>query len=270
MKQKLLIILLATLLVFSVSTMAYAENLVVEPINQELKEQMRTMLQDRIQIRDEAREQLQERIRLHDNDQPCFNDIEGHWAQEQIRSSFYWGLAGGFPDGSFSPNSPTTGTQSVLMVKQLLRSLDGISYDDQDLDEIDWDLVPIWARELMQEKTTMQIAQMSQNYGKANSSRLQFALLLAKSLKIDKMDFDEDKTYYLDQDEIPTSELGYVLALREMGLISGSNNRFYPNREITRAEVVVVLNRVIAQTEARERITQNEENKMQEEKPASG
>lgn len=270
MKSKLLTVLLTTLLIFSITTMSYAGELVVEPVDPQSKEEMLAQFQDRLRILDEQREQFQERARTHSSGQSCFNDVEEHWAKEQIQSSYDWGFVGGFPDGSFLPNSPTTGTQSILMVRKLIQCFDGLTYDNEVSEEIDWDVVPAWAKAQMQESTTQQIAKMSENYGTENTSRLEFALLLAKSLKIEKMDFDKDKNYYLDQNAISASDLGYVLALREMGIISGSNGRFYPNREITRAEVAVILNRVMAKAGTEVMDSPKEDNKGQEEKAASG
>jgi hypothetical protein len=137
----------------------------------------------------------------------------------------------------------------VLVLRHLVGCFEDLGYEELSGQEIDLELVPIWAIEAFQEKTTMQIAQISENYGKENISRLQFALILAKSLKIEKMPFDEAKEYYLDQDEISADDLGYVIALKEMGLVSGSGGRFYPEWEITRAEVVVILNRVLTLAE---------------------
>lgn len=260
MKSRVLVAAMIIFMILSGATMVYAEELTVEPVDLELQEYLRTQLRDKLNITDAARLQKQDRYSMRDMEQICFNDIEGHWGREQIRLAYYWGLANGFPDGSFSPNSHTTGTQSVLMIRHLVGCFDALEYQEAAGPAIDWELVPTWALDAMQEKTTEQIALMSRNYGKENISRLHFALMLAKSLKIEKMDYDQAGEYYLDQDEMTADDLGYVLALREMGLISGSGGRFYPEREITRAEVVVILNRVIAlaEEEAPERIEPEE------------
>lgn len=270
MKSRFLITLLIIFMILSITTMANAEDLTVEPVKLQLQDQLRTQLQDRLNICDEARDQLQDRLRTRDQDRVCFNDIEGHWAREQIRSAYYWGLANGFPDGSFSPNSHTTGTQSVLMIRQLVRCFEGLEYEGEVVEEIDWDLVPAWAREQLQEKTTMQIAQMSQNYGTEDIDRLQFALMLAKSLKLEKIPPEEAEESFLDQDEIPADDLGYVLALKELRLIGGAGGRFYPNREITRAEVAVILNRVLALADEDVTEAPDEGSTQQEEKSESG
>jgi hypothetical protein len=99
--------------------------------------------------------------------------------------------------------------------------------------------------ERMQEATALRIASQSQFYGEQQLNRLQFAVMLAKSLGIEQAAVPEGTMVFQDQGGIPAGDLGYVLALKNMGIVAGDNGSFYPERLVTRAEAAVMLRNVI-------------------------
>lgn len=214
-------------------------------INSADQEQARLQLRDRLHILDQAKTQLQERLQTQDQTRLCFPDIEGHWAMEQIRSAYQWGLINGYPDGSFGPNEDVTGAEGIVMMSRLMERLSGIDPGAGTTDDVDWDRVPLWARERLQEAVALRIAVQSQFYGESRLNRLQFAVMLAKALGIEPADIPEGTVDFLDQDEMTPSDLAYIHALRTLGLIVGNQGNFYPAQEVTRAEAACMLTRVL-------------------------
>jgi hypothetical protein len=214
-------------------------------INSADQEQARLQLRDRLHILDQAKTQLQERLQTQDQTRLCFPDIEGHWAMAQIRSAYQWGLINGYPDGSFGPNQNVTGAEGIVMMSRLMERLSGIDPGTVAAGQVDWESVPLWARERLQEAVALRIAVQSQFYGESRLNRLQFAVMLAKALGIEPTTVPEGTVDFLDQDELTASELGYIHALRTLGLIVGNQGYFYPAQAVTRAEAASMLTRVL-------------------------
>lgn len=207
--------------------------------------QARDQLRTRLQICDETKLQQRTRLQQQDQTQACFADTEQHWADAQIRSAYSWGLINGYPDGTFNPDGTIVGVEGVLMMSRMMNGIAG----DEELtttdETIDWEQVPVWAREQLQQATALRIASQSQCYGEGQLNRLQFAVMLAKALGLEPEELTEDAVVFLDQDEIPGTELGYLARLRTLGIVEGCDGAFCPGQEVTRAEAAAMLTRVL-------------------------
>jgi hypothetical protein len=111
--------------------------------------------------------------------------------------------------------------------------------------EVDLNIVPVWARETIQERTALRIAGQSQVYGEERLNRLQFAVMLAKALNLDPAPSAGDDVDFLDQEKIPAEDLGYIRSLRILGFIEGANGNFNPDQKISRAEAACILVRAM-------------------------
>ncbi|WP_366292129.1 S-layer homology domain-containing protein [Paenibacillus sp. AN1007] len=49
-----------------------------------------------------------------------FTDIGGSWAEQSIDETYRFGIAGGYKDGSFQPNSQITREEAVKMINGML------------------------------------------------------------------------------------------------------------------------------------------------------
>jgi hypothetical protein len=110
---------------------------------------------------------------------------------------------------------------------------------------IDLSLVPEWAREQIQEGSALKIAAQSQCYGEEQLNRLQFTVMLAKALGVDPEEVSEDSVVFLDQSEIPQEDLGYISALRTLGIIQGTDGCFCADQTVTRAEAAAMVTRIL-------------------------
>lgn len=205
------------------------------------REQAKLLARNKFQISDRANTQYQQRVLQIEQNGYCFNDTDQHWAMAQINSAYCWGLTNGYPDGSFHPDGKISGIGGILMVSQLMNCLNGESSTEPAENNIDWNLVPEWAKEQLQEATTLRIATQSQCYGETQLNRLQFAVMLAKAAEIDPADVSPDTVVFLDQGDIPAQDLGYIETLRTLGIVQGNDGCFSPNQVVTRAEAAVML-----------------------------
>ena len=220
---------------------------------------LRSQLREQLQLSNEAQLQLQERLETAlrtmaetqsantNQYRQCFSDIETHWAKDHIRWAYLWGLASGYPDGSFHPEGNITGLEGVFMVSHLVRDLKGIeSYTALDID-IDWTIVPLWAREALRDQSALRIMNQSQTYSQTPLNRYQLAVMLAKALELQKSEGPGPGLAppFSDYEKIPADGRGYILSLWNLGLISGDNGKFEPDRLVTRAEAAAMLMNVI-------------------------
>ncbi len=200
---------------------------------------LRTMVQDQVYLDEAAK------IRQQDRDRISFPDTVNHWAQSRIANAYGWGLISGYPDGSFGPERNVRGIEAVIILDNFARCVNGLNLGPAPDTTIDWEQVPIWARIRLQEPTALQIALHSQFYGEAQVNRLQVATMLAKMLGLEPIAPAAGETLFLDQDQIAAENLGYILALRNAGVISGYGNKFEPQRLVTRAEIATMLMQAI-------------------------
>lgn len=224
-----------------------------------LRSQMRDQLREQLQLGSEAQLQFQERLETALRTQAqtqtatsnqyrqCFSDIETHWAKDHIRWAYLWGLASGYPDGTFHPQGSITGLEGVFMVSHLVRDLKGIEpYTALDID-IDWTLVPLWAREALREQHTLRIMNQSLTYDQSPLNRYQLAVMVAKALELQKSEGPSPGVAppFSDYEKISADGRGYIHTLWNLGLISGDNGKFEPDRLVTRAEAAAMLMNVI-------------------------
>ncbi|MPM04824.1 hypothetical protein SDC9_51105 [bioreactor metagenome] len=214
-------------------------------VNTADREQARLQIRDRLQISDQAEAQYQDRLQQQDQTRSCFTDTEQHWAREQIGSAYSWGLINGYPNGDFNPDGVISGTEGVLMMSRLMNCLNVEESQADPETSIDLNLVPEWAREQIQEESALRIAAQSQCYGEAQLNRLQFAVMLAKALGVEPEEVTEDTVVFLDQSEIPQEDLGYISALRTLGIIQGTDGCFCADQTVTRAEAAAMLTRIL-------------------------
>ena len=214
----------------------------INPVDQE---QARIQLRERLQIIDSAKTQMMERLRDQDQTQGQFSDIQYHWAQVQIQSAYHWGLAFGYPDGGYKPDGNITGLEGVVMMTRLMNCLTGIDAGMATNGAIDWDALPDWAKAMSQERNALRIMAQTGYYAEPKLNRYQFGFMLAKALGIEPADLPEGTVVFLDQEMIPAADLGYIQALRTLGLIVGYNGNYDPDRLVTRAEAACMLTRVL-------------------------
>lgn len=223
-----------------------------------------------------------------------FKDTGKHWAEKAIQKTQRLGWISGYPDQSFKPDQPVTNVEVMAMAVRVAEDLELESEisvpvaDENDIEEgttppetieeqdepdndatlneddegevEDSEEIPGWARKAAQKAAKQKIINLNRFHSQVQATRAQAAVMLAKALKVEPVDVSD--VSFVDQILISPDDLGYILALKEEGIISGTpSGKFNPNSAITRAEIAAMLERVA------DKIEQDDSNNSQEEIP---
>jgi len=174
-------------------------------------------------------------------------DIEGHWAENDIKRAAAKGIVNGYPDGAFKPNNSVTRAEFTVMLAGALK-LEG---EGSSLTFADYEQIGGWAK-----KAAAQVVQAGIVNGyeddsfrpNAYISRAEMAAMIARALK--KELNAHASTDFADDEAIPQWAKGAIEAIRALGIVDGrGSNHFVPNETATRAEATVMLLRMLEQME---------------------
>jgi hypothetical protein len=185
-----------------------------------------------------------------------FTDITGHWAEKEIRSWTARELAGGYPDGTFRPDSPITRAEFLALVNRAFgyaemvgeklnssaSSVNPVTFHD--VAATDW-----YAVEFAQAAAVGYLGGYPDGTAKPQNpiTRQEVATVLARILPPHN-DVQSAGTIakFVDQDQIPAWSEAAIAAAVKGGYMSGyPDGSFQPNRPITRAEALAVLDRAV-------------------------
>jgi len=173
------------------------------------------------------------------------SDIAGHWAEASILQSVSDGWINGYTDGTFKPNRMITRAEfAVLLVQALKLTGEDETAATTFTDNAD---IPMWARRAVAIATQAGLFHGDDTgafHPDAYITRSEMAVILANALG--SPDPQTDSTGFADDASIPLWARSAVASAREHGLLFGKNaNNFDPNGNLTRAEAVTVLSRLL-------------------------
>lgn len=172
-------------------------------------------------------------------------DVEKHWANEDIYKTYSLGIMSGYDDFTYQPNKPVTQLEAISSLVRVLEQ-DGTdrnpSLSNKNLKD-----VPSWAR------TTVAIAIEEDLLDGSNkfqpnkpATRLFITNLLVKLVDTDIDVWKDAKLSFKDVEGLTKDERAILAFATLTKLISGYNdNTFQPNKPVTRAEMAVLINRLL-------------------------
>ena len=171
------------------------------------------------------------------------SDITGHWAESQIKDFINKGYINGYPDGTFKPNNSITRAEFVTIFNKVF----GLT---QTSDKTFNDTLNHWAKNEIDIAVTNGVCQGTSDTTfepNAPITREQAAKMIANYKKISDMHHNKINGYN-DGSQTANWAINEVEAILEAGYMNGysDTNTFKPKNNITRAEAVVTLGRVIA------------------------
>ncbi|CAM3993065.1 S-layer homology domain-containing protein [Paenibacillus alkaliterrae] len=209
-----------------------------------------------------------------------FSDIENHWAKESILKAAESGLVDGFPDGTFKPDSVVSGDQFVSMMLRAF-SDGGTNFDPEWMDALMNYQPAFWGtiRSVVKEKGFNFQNAKSGYWAKPNIDMLYDMNVLMtfdsvfpptnerykKQIKreeasyllgswFDKFENSFDSAYIdytsansglVDMKDFTDSSVRiYRETVLLSGIIRGWNKHFYPQRYVTRAEALTMVQRL--------------------------
>ncbi|MCA0756099.1 S-layer homology domain-containing protein [Paenibacillus sp. N4] len=209
-----------------------------------------------------------------------FPDIANHWAKESILKAAESGLVEGYPDGTFKPDAVVSGDQFVSMMLRAF-SDGGENFDQGWLDQLMYVqpgfIGPIrsavienkfkfqnaksgyWAKPFIDMLYDMDVMMtfdpvFPKDYAlyKKQITRDRASYLLGKWFTTLETNFDAAYSEYVRSNSglvdmgssINSAASGYRATALIAGLMRGWNNHFYPNRYVTRAEALTMVQRL--------------------------
>ncbi|GGD58269.1 hypothetical protein GCM10010911_15100 [Paenibacillus nasutitermitis] len=173
------------------------------------------------------------------------NDLAGHWAEREISEWINNGLVNGFPDGSFRPDQKITRGELAALVNRAFGFNETEPVSFTDLPETHWAY------------PDMTIAAKSgylQGYGAGvigagrTVSRQEAAIVITRLLHGDPGTQGDAAEGFVDADQIAPWSKSAVEAAVSGNLMEGyPDGSFKPQSVITRAEMIIVLDRVMAE-----------------------
>lgn len=183
-----------------------------------------------------------------------FIDVpDDYWAKEQIASFAQQGIVNGYQDGSFRPQESVTREEFCKILVTALGQK-----------KLELPLEPTFS-DVSEDRWSYPYVEACHNYltgysnpnglptfrPEADATREDIAVALVKILNYttqDAKDKDYAAFHFSDGNDISPNLLPYVSIACEKGLMNGyPDGRFCPSKGITRAEIVVLLNRATKQ-----------------------
>lgn len=170
--------------------------------------------------------------------EPEMTDIQGHWAETEIRQMVEAGIAAGYKDATFRPDNTVTRAEFVKLVCGLLNlDLSGAGETGfQDVTEADWFYPCVSAA--VRDGLVRGISDTE--FGPELSISREDAAVILDRMAGGALE-SADGTVFLDIGETADYARPAVERLGAAGLLRGEAGYFLPKRSITRAEAVCLL-----------------------------
>lgn len=166
-------------------------------------------------------------------------DIDSHWAGEAIKAAISRGIVNGYQDGNFRPNMPATRAEFIVMLARAFE----LPASNKPLSFKDTASIPVWAQSFIAQAVEQGIIsgytdETFRSTGKISRVEMTVMLVRALGLPVDS----KSTLTFEDAEQVPAWAVPYISAAYHAGLVKGTgNNKFNPQAQATRAEVVTLL-----------------------------
>ena len=187
-------------------------------------------------------------------------DIQGHWAQEEIQRAMDAGWIDGYPDGTFQPEQTITRAEFTKLLldaihltpdSEIVAWMKGASQAQAPLE----DMADHWLTEGgWMDAALVSGMVVTQDYNYHNFrpekpiARYEIALMVTRALgQVIEANLEEGLNLsFTDNEDILDWMKGYVHMASEAGVVRGyPDGSFQPNKASTRAEAVVMVQRML-------------------------
>lgn len=174
-----------------------------------------------------------------------FNDVRGHWAEQNIVLINAGGVIKGYGNNTFQPNKPVTKEEAITMIVRMMNGdVTGnalLSGKFRNSSVSSWS--SSFLNKAVEEKILSEVELNTMAFNKP-AQRYEVAVWLVRALDmedeaIENAGADLD---FKDEAAIPAWARGYVKVATDEGIITGfPGNVFRPGSPITRAEMATML-----------------------------
>lgn len=164
-----------------------------------------------------------------ENEEKGFVDISGHWAETTIKELYDEGIIKGMSETEFAPDNDTTLYQAIWLAMRGAK----ISYTDENWKEIAG-------------KYGL-LADINEKDSAVSRQRFAEIVMKAYTAKKGKYTIVWDEAAFKDFARISNDKVNAVLGAKNLSLMIGDENgNFCPEKNLTRAEVAVVISKLLA------------------------
>ncbi|WP_302381865.1 S-layer homology domain-containing protein [Anaerotignum lactatifermentans] len=176
-----------------------------------------------------------------------FRDIDGHWAEKYITAMVNAGGISGYKDGTFRPNDPITSTEFMSILLRVTGNPPAKGGD--------------WTTSVLKKAYSLGVyvywspdgSDASANYPMTKEEAALVLTRAAEGILHETVPYDEAWDGGQVFKDITSGTLNVpdvIESCYAMGLISGdTSGNFRPNQELTRAEAVVMISRLVGMAE---------------------
>lgn len=171
-----------------------------------------------------------------------FLDTQGHWAENAIPIWTSYEVIRGYEDGTFRANNYITRGEVACILDRIFQynTLSDIVFTDLDNSFYREPILKLHHKNIINGYPDGTVQP------KDYITRQEMVGLLNNIFKFELTKEKGEVTFFIDQSEISSWARNAVLAFAERGYINGDENKaFNPDANITRAEVVTILNNII-------------------------
>ena len=169
-------------------------------------------------------------------------DINGHWAENNIKKYIEAGIITGFYDGSFKPDHAITRAEFVTIINKYFNLTATTDIDFIDVPNNAW-----YRTEIEKAVKAGYISGNNYNCFKANEyvTRQEAAVIIARKMDFKILKEDHEVAPFRDGKDIPPWSLESVNAMVRNGIMRGyPDNSFGYQGNLTRAEVLSLLDNI--------------------------
>ncbi len=180
-------------------------------------------------------------------------DIDSHWAKQPIQAMTSYGIILGYPDRTFRPNASVSNNEAIMMISRAA----GFEVSSTMSGKSSYDGFPFWMQDCIKfalDEGILEKSELEDLNGNQAAKRYQVAIWATRALGLEV----DDQVKFVDMDEIPFYARPYVGGMCTKGFMIGyPGNIFQPNKAVSRAELAMVLYRIML---AQDNDSNNEDN----------
>jgi len=180
----------------------------------------------------------EELIKVVTIERKSFNDLENHWAKNEIEILAGRGIIAGMGDNSFMPEEKITRAQFATMLFNLLE-LNEKSYTGRFVD-----VQAAWYMPAVEAVADVEIVVGSNGYFYPDSeiTREEMAVMIVKAMELKGINVQASIVNFDDKDQISSWAVDYISKAVEKGIIRGMTiTTFEPKSSATRAHASVMV-----------------------------
>ena len=171
-----------------------------------------------------------------------FTDISGHWAEEYIVAMKNRGMVSGYEDDSFRPDNNISRAEFAMLIYRLIpEKNDNINAAFKDVKS------NAWYYEAVNSLNSLNLVVGDGGLFRPDDqiTREECAVIIDRMIENNGYSIENAELSFNDAESISEYAYNSVAKLYANKVICGDGNMFYPKREITRAEAIAMLERVV-------------------------